>query len=355
MINFNNKSIAIYADEAFSIEYRKKFPVRAKCADGLIRYSNNFKIKAIVDTTFSSNEKLFKDIKCVKSIEEIENDYIDIFVIGVSPAGGRISENIRKDVITALERGMDIVSGMHYELNKDIEISALAKKNNCEIWDVRNPIGDFDVASARCLNFGKPILLTCASDAAIGKMTTGFEIERYLNEKGIKGELIATGQNAIMIKGKGISIDRVIGDFMPGAVEKLVIESDESNKFVILEGQGGICHPGFSSVTLALLHGGLPTHLILIDKPIRKHSIGSKDISLPSAKETMEIYEKLALRKIKWIGISVNSQGLDDKTAKEYILRLKEITKVPVEDMIRFQTGELGESAMKHINEFYEK
>ena len=70
-------------------------------------------------------------------------------------------------------------------------------------------------------------------------------------------QFVATGQTGMMIAGNGIPLDRVIGDFMSGAIESAVLEAAENHEVVLVEGQGGLLHPAYSGVTLALIHGSL--------------------------------------------------------------------------------------------------
>jgi uncharacterized NAD-dependent epimerase/dehydratase family protein len=366
MIDFYdpNNTVIVYAPEAFSLEMRRSYPLRAKTADGYIRYANTHIIGVVDPTTQEENVSeilgIREDIPLYHTIAECleqSSSKPTILMIGVAPAGGEATDTLLADIAYSIEHGMNIMSGMHYELNKDEQLVALAKKHNVSLWDVRVPPEDLGVASCKAYFVKKPIILTCAADAAIGKMTVGFEMQRQLEKKGIRGELLATGQTAIMIKGSGISIDRVIGDFMPGATEKLVVEADPNNRFLIIEGQGGLSHPGYAPVTLGLLHGGMPTHAILIVRPQRKHSIGSKLILLPSTSDTMKMYQGVALpiRIPQFIGIGVHSHGLSDEEAKQYIDRYKQETGLPVEDVIRFPTGELANALEKVVLDYESK
>jgi len=358
----NDASVLVYAEDAFSLKSREQFSLRAKTADGYIRYAET-NICGVIDS--SAKEKTVRDVLGIRediplytSIKSFLDSHqkADILLIGIAPSGGHITDGLRGDIKLAIKSGMHIVSGMHYELNKDPEISQLAKDYAISLWDVRIPPDDLPVASCRAYAMKKPVLLTCAADAAIGKMTVGFELERQLGAKNIRGEMLATGQTSIMVKGKGISIDRVIGDFMPGAVEKLVMEADPLNRFLIIEGQGGLSHPGYAPVTLALIHGGMPSHAILIYRPQRKHSIGSKLIILPDIQKTMEMYRNAALpiRIPKFIGVAVHSKGLRDTEAGDVVKRVQNETGLPAEDMIRMPTGLLADAFAQVILD-YEK
>ena len=106
-------------------------------------------------------------------------------------------------------------------------------------------------------------LLTVGTDCNIGKMTAGLRIRSALVERGVKVGFAATGQTGILIEGWGIAVDAVVADFIGGAAERLVLRAAEGNDVVLVEGQGSLVHPGYSGVTLGLLHGCLPDALVL--------------------------------------------------------------------------------------------
>ena len=74
-----------------------------------------------------------------------------------------------------------------------------------------------------------------------------------------------------MIEGWGIAVDAVVADFIAGAAERLVLEGSRDADVVLVEGQGSINHPGYSGVTLGLLHGSCPDALILCHQSTREY------------------------------------------------------------------------------------
>src|SRR5258705_9188798 len=91
----------------------------------------------------------------------------------------------------------------------------------------------------------------------------GDETDRALVKRGHRTSFVATGQTGIFIEGWGIAVDAVVADFIAGAAEQLVLQGAKDNDIVLVEGQGSLIHPGYSGVTLGLLHGSCPDALIL--------------------------------------------------------------------------------------------
>ena len=106
-------------------------------------------------------------------------------------------------------------------------------------------------------------MLTVGTDCNVGKMTAQLQLTRKLNDRGVRTRFVATGQTGIMIEGWGIAVDAVVADFIAGAAERLVLEGAKDADVVLVEGQGSINHPGYSGVTLGLMHGSCPDALIL--------------------------------------------------------------------------------------------
>src|SRR5207247_953225 len=73
------------------------------------------------------------------------------------------------------------------------------------------------------------------------------------------------------IEGWGIAVDAVVADFVAGAAEQLVLQGAAGADVVLVEGQGSLIHPGYSGVTLGLLHGSCPDALILCHQATRDY------------------------------------------------------------------------------------
>lgn len=352
MINLKNKKVLIYAEGAFGLEARKKYSVRAKTADGVLRWAD-YEITGVVDSTSDELNvaevlQMREDVPIFKTLQEaFASNPANVLLLGVAPEGGRFPESWRNDVIWAMQNGMDIVSGMHFVLSEDEEFSKVAGEFNREIWDVRVPPKDLPVGSANAYNINpgnevtRPIVLTVSTDPAVGKLTATMAIVQALQKRGDKPCFIPTGQTSIMIGGFGIAIDACTGDFQAGALEKVLLEKAEEPEWThfVVKGQGSMYHPGYSNTTIAMIHGSVPTHMIMVHRPQRKHSIGSKLIKLPTLPEAIKMYESLVLpqyRNCKVVGIALNTFGMSDEEAREEIRRTEEETGLPTTDVVRF-------------------
>ena len=131
----------------------------------------------------------------------------------------------------------------------------------------------------------------------------------------------------------------------------MLLEKEKENyDAFFIEGQGSLFHPAFSNTSISLLHGAVPTHLVLVHRPARKHSIGPKLVKLPSVTEAIEQYERSVLpqyRNAKVVAIALNTSGMTaDEIEKEIEQRSKE-TGLPVGDAV--QNSEFIEETLEKI------
>jgi uncharacterized NAD-dependent epimerase/dehydratase family protein len=339
-MKYNPQSkILIYAEGEFGRGH-------SKTAEGMIRYGKN-PIVGVVDSARPEKDVaevigVGKDIPFFKNISEALPFKPDALLLGIAPRGGSLPPEWRKDLLFALEHGMNIISGLHYMIEEDSEFAQAAKHYGRVIWDVRKAPDNLIVGAARAAGIPVQIVLTVGSDCVVGKKSTAIEITQLANQQGRKAVFIPTGQTGIMIFGYGITIDRVIGDFMSGATEKLILENAPGHDLVLVEGQGSVLHPGYSGVTLSLLHGSMPSHLILCHQPTRKYIRDSK-IIIPPLKEIAALYESLTLsiKKARVVGIALNCFDMTDEDALREIEKTETLTGLPTTDCIKFGAQKL--------------
>ncbi|MCD6442141.1 DUF1611 domain-containing protein [bacterium] len=345
-IDFKNKKILIYTGDSFGLNARRIMPSRPKTADGILRYAK-YNIVGLVDSTCSKKNvsqvliDLKKKIPIFKTIKEAKiKTSANVLMIGIAPKGGETPENFIDDLVWALENNFDLVSGMHAPLSLYPKIFKTAKKNSRKIWETRISPTKLPIASCQAYKIKKPIVLTIGTDAAIGKLTTTYKLAKMANKK-YNTCIIPTGQTSIMIEGWGIAIDKCEGDFMAGAVEKMILEKEKEKNpdIYFIEGQGSLSHPAFSTTAIALIHGACPTHLVLVHRPLRKRITGCLLLPVPDIKKVIDLAEKTIIPSFlntKVVAISLNTNGMTDQEAKKAIIDIEEKTGLPTTDQIRY-------------------
>ena len=190
---------------------------------------------------------------------------------------------------------------------------------------------------------GKRVILTVGTDCAIGKMSVALELVAAARREGTDAVMVPTGQTGMMIEGWGVAVDRLISDFTNGTVEWLVEQGEARADWVIVEGQGSIDHPAYSSVTLGLIHGSTPHAMVLVHKPgLTEHDFDHlPDASFPIAPlpTFIDLHERIAglVAPSKVVGIALNtSRYPDDDEARRIIAAIEADTGLPADDPVRF-------------------
>lgn len=325
-----------------------RFPDAAKTAIGVMRYGDQ-DVVAVLDrsnagTATGEHTGLVPDVPIVEGMDAIDD--IDALLIGVAPIGGGFEESWRPDVRAALERGIDVVAGLHAFLGDDPEFSALANESGADIRDVRQPPPDLTVSEGEAGDVPATVVLTVGTDASVGKMTASFELVEALNAQGHDAVVVPTGQTGIMIEGWGYPIDRVIADFMAGAVEDMILEVGWDHDVLVVEGQGSLIHPAYSGVTCGILHGAMPDGLVLCHDAARDRIHSYEQVAIPPLDAVAELYERVAtpIAPAPVVAGAIKTSSIDDDAeAMAEVEAMETALGVPTNDVVRFGAESLVE------------
>lgn len=332
-------------------------PLTSKTANSCIRYMPE-RVLGVIDSRRAgktADEVLGfgGDIPVIATIDEGLALGPTALLIGIAPQGGRLPEEWRTTIRRAIEHGMDIWSGLHTFVGDDVELRDLAARRGVSIHDLRRPPKDLPVAGGRVRTVDATVVLTVGADCNIGKMTAALQMRDGLIERGNRVAFAGTGQTGILIDGGGIAVDAVIADFIAGAAEKLVLDSAKDADIVLVEGQGSVIHPGYSGVTLGLIHGSLPHAMVMCHQPSRTHVNNNPWVKLPPLSDLIELHEALVrhLRPAPVIAVSLNTYDLSERKAKAAIRSIERETGLPTTDPVRFDPAPVVEA----IDRFHRK
>jgi len=278
------------------------------------------------------------------TLEEAKAAGVRTVVIGVANRGGIISQEWKKVLVAALEEGFDLASGLHNLLRDEPDLKAVAEATGRTLHDVRVPSVKYPIADGvkrrgkRCLAVG--------TDCSVGKMYTAMAMEREMHARGMKATFRATGQTGILITGDGVPLDAVVADFMAGSVEWLTPDNDPDH-WDLIEGQGSLFHVSFSGVTMALIHGGQPDALILSHEPTRQHMRGLPGYTLPTLEQLRDTalpLARVANPACQVVGVSVNTQHMNEAEARAYLDKIEDEMGLPATDPYRFGSAPLVEA-----------
>jgi D-glutamate N-acetyltransferase len=322
-------------------EGRSGDPHYGKTARGVLRYRPQ-DVVAVLDSESSATE--LEGFPLVHTVEEAQRFDPTTALVGVATQGGRFPPAWRELLKDCIRAGLDVENGLHEFISTDDELATLARAHGVDLRDLRMPPPGLNVPTGANLTHGATTILTVGSDCAIGKMTVSLELEREARRRGWRSEFVPTGQTGIAIAGWGISVDAVVADFIAGAAEQLVLEGVARGGGVLfVEGQGSLLHPGYSGVTLGLIHGAAPHAYVLCHKAGERFVDENQLFPIPPLSELADLHERMSLiaRPARVAAIALNTRDLDEEAARRAVAETEAETRLPADDPVRFGAGKL--------------
>jgi uncharacterized NAD-dependent epimerase/dehydratase family protein len=339
-------------------------PYSAKTAFGVIRYGRD-EIVAVLDSTLGGHNVSEwlpgHDIPIVGTLREaIEipgRPRPDALLIGIAPTGGRLPDAWHQVLHAAIDAGLELHSGLHTFLGDDPELSSAAAIAGVRIVDYRRPPERFETAVGRPHRSGKRVILTVGTDCAVGKMSVALELRNAALAAGHRVSFVPTGQTGMMIGGWGVAVDRVISDFLNGTVEWLVEEGERLGDWVLVEGQGSLDHPAYSSVTLGLIHGATPHAMVLVHRPGQLEKdfdhLPGRSFPVASLPGFIALHEAIAstVAPSRVVAVALNTSLLpDDTAARRVINEIAAETGLPVDDPVRYGGARLWAEVTRAVD-----
>ncbi len=313
----------------------------AKTAHGLIRGTERFTIKGVVDCleTKGLDAGMVLDGKNrnIPVFENLQNALdtlqdIQFLVIGVATVGGRLPSNMLTTIIEAIHAGLSIVNGLHEYLNEKPAIVALAKEKGVKLIDVRKPKTREQLSfwTGEIFKVTAPIVAVIGMDCAMGKRTTARMLRQACEAHGLKAEMIYTGQTGWLQGGKyGFIFDSTLNDFVSGELENAIVTcwKETQPDFIFLEGQSSLRNPS-GPCGLELLISGNAKNVILLFAPKRKYfDHDEKWGAIPSVESEIEIIEKLGS---KVIALGIHTEDCTLEEAYDFQKKYEKQLNIPV-------------------------
>ncbi|MEO0735330.1 MAG: DUF1611 domain-containing protein [Cyanobacteria bacterium J06649_12] len=320
---------------------------KGKTGLALLRYSQN-PIAVVIDETctgqpIQSLTGIDRNVPIVATMREALAHRPDVLAIGLAPSGGRLPDPWIEDVRVAIASGLSIMNGLHTYFNDDPSLTQHldpVRYPHQWIWDMRQEPTGLSVGTGKARHLNCRRVLTVGTDMAVGKMSTCIELNQATQTRGLRSQLIATGQTALMLGAPGIALDAVRVDFAAGAVEQAILTHSQDKDILYVEGQGSLLNPA-STATLPLLRGSQPTHLVLVHKIHLEKIQHFPEFGIPPIQKVIHLYQTVAaaggtFTVPKIAGIALNTFGADEGVAKTAIQTLSQTTGLPCADVVRF-------------------
>jgi uncharacterized NAD-dependent epimerase/dehydratase family protein len=317
-----------------------------KVANGLVRHSEKYEITGVTDSTkvgMDAGEYLdgvrngipvFRDIE--DAIEKL-NYVPNYFIYGIAPLASYLTKEQRGIVITAMSKGMNIINGLPEFFTEDDEFMQKASEYGVQIHDIRKPPPrrNLHIFQGSIFKVKTPIITVFGTDCAVGKRTSAVLLVAALRKRGLKTVFVATGQTGLLQGAKyGVAVDVLSSGFQTGEVENEIVRADEAEHpdIVVVEGQGALSHPAFTSST-AIVRGARPKAIILQHPPKRRDRCDFPGILMPTLESEIELIEMISEAKV--IAITLNHEDMTDKEIDITVAEYESKYRLPTMDILR--------------------
>lgn len=331
--------------------------IDGKTANGLIRRSEKYQILSVIDS-----EKAGLDTGMVldnkpnaipiwRNLTEAlaeAGTVPDSFIFGMAPASGMLSKHERGLILEAMSHGMNIVNGLHEFLNDDPVFAAACAASKVKIFDVRKPRDkkDLRLFSGRIAEVTCPRIAVLGTDCAIGKRTTATILTRALNDCGLNAVMVGTGQTGLIQGARyGVALDAIPSQFCAGELEATILEAFETEQpdVIIIEGQGALSHPAFSSSSF-ILRGCCPNAVVLQHAPRRGKRCDFEQMAMPEPATEINLIQTFADTRV--IGLTINHEQMSDSDVSAAITQYERELGIPATDALTRPPGRLVEMVL---------
>jgi len=300
-----------------------------KTAHGLVRFTHRYEVLSVIDTQHAGQDArsvldgkpsgipVVADFEAAMHHARERGITPTHFVIGMAPDGGRLPDSGRQTVAEAIRAGLNVDCGLHDFLTEDPVISALAEEHGVRLRDVRKPPhrSTLHHFSGRIEEVGSLRVAVLGTDSAVGKRTTAWLIVHALQERGIRSEMIGTGQTG-WLQGARYSmvLDSLVNDFVAGELEHAVVRAwdERQPQVIVVEGQGSLMNPAYPG-GLEILAATRPDVVVMQHAPARVEYDGFPGYPIQPVAEQIAATKLISGRET--IAITVNHEGLPDTEA----------------------------------------
>jgi len=276
---------------------------------------------------------------------------VQSLVIGTAAVGGGIPEDWLDTLEEAAALGMDIVGGLHVDLTSIDRLCKAAERSGARLINVRKAPTGLPVGTGKKRSGNR--LLMVGTDCAVGKKYTALQLEKDMKRLGMNADFRATGQTGIMIAGRGLPIDGVVSDFVSGAAE-LLSPDNSADHWDVIEGQGGIFHPGYAPVSMGLLLGSQPDAFVVCHEANRIEIAGWEDYPVPDIQQVIDrtvAIGSLTNPAISCVGISVNTSNLTVDQRGAYLKELELRYGLPCVDPLKVGCERIVDRLMQAVEQ----
>jgi uncharacterized NAD-dependent epimerase/dehydratase family protein len=314
----------------------------AKTTHGMVRGPSRYRILGVIDPDAAgrdAGELLDGEHRAIPVFESLSDltaatgETPDVCVVGVATVGGVLPDEIRAGLVEAAAAGMTLVNGLHHLLSDDPELARLTRERGGRIIDIRRPrpISELRFWSGEALDIPTPRIAVLGTDCAVGKRPTAALLSQACEQRGIRSEMIYTGQTG-WLQGMpyGFIFDATPNDFVCGELERAIVDCDRGSQpdVMFLEGQSGLRNPAGPCGSELILAGGAKG-VVLQHVPGRRfyEDLDRVGCEIPPVTEEIDMIRLMG--SAVW-ALTLNDEGLDEEKARKVQRQLTDELQIPV-------------------------
>jgi uncharacterized NAD-dependent epimerase/dehydratase family protein len=152
----------------------------------------------------------------------------------------------------------------------------------------------------------------------------------------------------------GVALDAVPSQFCTGEMEAAVVEAfeGESPDVIVVEGQGALSHPAFSTSSF-ILRGSCPDGVVLQHAPGRTHRCDFEHMAMPTPKTEIHLIQTFADTKV--VGLTINHENMTDAEVGTAISVYERELGIPVTDALSRSPERLVEMVLQAFPKLEER
>ncbi len=316
--------------------------VFAKTTHGLVRGPSRYRLLGVVDPSLAGQDAgtvldgRYRDVPFFESVSDVlarHNPQPTHCLVGVATVGGVLPDDLYEDLKTAARAGMTLVNGLHHLLSDDPELARLTQENGGGIIDIRKPkpASELRFWSGEVLALKTPRVAVLGMDCAIGKRTTAMMLREACRARGLRAEMIYTGQTG-WLQGipHGFIFDATLNDFVCGELEGAILDCarETDADLILMEGQSALRNPSGPAGSELILSGAAHG-VILQHAPRRRFFEDFEDFgcAIPPIAEEIDLIRLLGSE--VW-AVTLFTKGLTPDEAHAERARLADTLGLPV-------------------------
>jgi uncharacterized NAD-dependent epimerase/dehydratase family protein len=235
----------------------------------------------------------------------------DYLVVGLSPEDGRFPPYHRKVIRDALRMGVSVDSALRPYLHEDAEFPGLAQQSSARIRSVGYPrtMSKLRAYTGAIEAIPAAKVTVVGTNSVVGKRTTTVRLAEALAARGLKTEMIGTGETSWLQGVRSTAIlDSIVSRYVAGELEGVIVDAYDAYRpdVFVLEGQGSVLKRSKPS-GVELLTTARPDAIVMQHAPTHPSLPASDRFGIETLERNIRVAELLSCREV--VAIALNPEG----------------------------------------------